>query len=158
LRSMAWLRFFCSPSSGLELMQMPMVSGCRSGGPPQDAEDGREGVRGTGAAPALGPARRRKEVGCRRRSGGETASQCWNRRGRRRRRCVGRLASVGRGEPGDSAAHGSARRGEWGRGCCEGRAAGGGGGGGRRAVQGRGRGLRSSLLVLVRGRASLCVS
>ena len=46
LRSMAWLRFFCSPSSGLELMQMPMVSGCRSGRPPRDAEDGREGVRG----------------------------------------------------------------------------------------------------------------
>lgn len=33
---------------------------------------------------ALGPARRRKGVGCRRCSGGETASQCWNRRRRRR--------------------------------------------------------------------------
>lgn len=46
LRSMAWLRFFCSPSSGLELMQMPMVSVGRSGVPPQDDGGRRKGSMG----------------------------------------------------------------------------------------------------------------
>ena len=44
LRSMAWLRFFCSPSSGLELMQMPIV--CVGGGPNRGDGGGMEGTMG----------------------------------------------------------------------------------------------------------------
>lgn len=111
---------------------------------------------GGSTRPSASPqgSRLRASLGRRDRDSVSVLESAWQarRRRRRRRRCVvGRLRCVGRGEPGDSdsdsAADGSAGRGEWGRGCCEGRAAGSGrrrcwwwAGGGRSQGEGKGEG------------------
>jgi hypothetical protein len=123
---------------------------------------------GGSTRPSASPqgSRLRASLGRRDRDSVSVLESAWQaqrrRRRRRRRRCVvGRLGCVGRGEPGDSdsdsAADGSAGRGEWGRGCCEGRERGGQQaaavlvlvvGGGRSQGEGEGEGCAARCLFL----------